>query len=258
MYADRSYILACKTDDDYPGGMYISADNPTRSIRSVELDGEKGVLIAGESHKTGQGGNTQEHYSALEKFAEQHFTVKEVVNRWSAQDLITLDKVPYIGRLTQGEQNVLVATGFKKWGMTSGVLAAKLLRDYVLERENEYHEVFSPSRFYADPSLKEFIKTNADVAGHLFKGKLQTPAKTYEHLSNDEGGVIQFKGQRAGGYKDDEGNVHIVDTTCTHLGCETEWNEGDRTWDCPCHGSRFSTTGDVIEGPAEKPLKRLK
>ncbi|HET7627227.1 MAG TPA: FAD-dependent oxidoreductase [Bacillales bacterium] len=258
MYAERSYLLAVKTSFDYPGGMYLSADSPPRSIRSVQLNGETGVLIAGEDHKTGQGGNTQDHYDALESFAETVIGVEEVVNRWSAQDLYTLDKVPYIGRLTQAERNILVATGFKKWGMSSGTLSALLFRDYVLERENKYMDVFTPSRFYADPSLKTFFKQNADVAAHWVAGKLELPERTGDFLSNDEGGVIRYEGKRAGGYKDEDGNLYVVDTTCTHMLCETSWNEGDRTWDCPCHGSRFSYTGEVVEGPAEKPLKRFR
>ncbi|TCP27084.1 glycine/D-amino acid oxidase-like deaminating enzyme [Scopulibacillus darangshiensis] len=257
MYADRSYIIAAKTDREFPGGMYINAENPPRSLRSAKLNGENLILIGGESHKTGQGKDTLEHYKALESFGQETLGIKDVVYRWSAQDLITLDKVPYIGEMSPGEQNLLVATGYRKWGMTNGTVAALLLRDIVLKRENPYQKLFEPSRFYADPSLKEFFSINGDVAKHLVKGKFQLFHKNAEDLANDEGGVVTYKGERAGAYKDDKGQVHIVDTTCTHLGCETEWNHGDRTWDCPCHGSRFSYTGEVIEGPAEKPLKRM-
>lgn len=257
MYADRSYIIVVKTDKEYPGGMYISADNPVRSLRSANVDGDQMVLVAGESHKTGQGEDTLKHYEALEEFAERVFGKTETVYRWSAQDLVTLDKVPYIGRLSAGLPKVLVATGYRKWGMTNGTAAALLLTDMVLGKENRYEDLFSPSRFYADPSLKQFLSINADVAKHLIKGKFELPARKAESLTKDEGCVVMYKGQRAGAYKDPDGELHIVDTTCTHLGCEVEWNHGDRTWDCPCHGSRFSYNGDVIEGPTEKPLKRL-
>lgn len=258
MYADRSYIIAVKTEKDYPGGMYISAENSPRSLRSVTINGEDMVLIGGESHKTGQGKDTLEHYKALEGFGQEIFGIKEIVYRWSAQDLITLDKVPYIGELTSGNPNVLVATGYRKWGMTTGTTAALLLRDIIMKKDNPYKALYSPSRFYADPSLKKLLMDNGDVAKHLIKGKLEVPYKNAKSLANSEGSVVTFNGKRAGAYKDDEGHLHIVDTTCTHLGCEVEWNHGDRTWDCPCHGSRYSYNGDVIEGPAEKPLKRLK
>ncbi|GGH77775.1 glycine/D-amino acid oxidase-like deaminating enzyme/nitrite reductase/ring-hydroxylating ferredoxin subunit [Pullulanibacillus pueri] len=255
MHADRSYILAVKTKEKYPSGMYISAEDPVRSLRSVIINGEDRVLIGGESHKTGQGKETLEHYKALEAFADQVLGVEEILYRWSAQDLVTLDKLPFIGPLTNGQPNLLVATGFRKWGMTNGTAAALIFRDIVLGKSTPQQKLFTPSRFYLHPSLKNFLVENVDVASHLIKGKLEAPNRKIEDFSHDEGGIVTIKGQRKGAYKDKDGNVHIVDTTCTHLGCEVEWNDGDRTWDCPCHGSRFSITGEVIEGPAEKPLQ---
>nr|WP_255726842.1 FAD-dependent oxidoreductase [Sporosarcina sp. ACRSM] len=256
MYADRSYALAVKANKQYPGGIYISADEPTRSLRSVTINGEEMVLIVGENHKTGQGIEAMEHYKALEQFGEEVFGLKEVVYRWSAQDLTTLDKLPYIGELTSGQPNILIATGFRKWGMTNGTAAALLFRDLIMGYENNYEKLYTPSRFYAHPSLKNFFKENANVVGQLIKGKLDSPKTKPEDLSKGEGAVITLDGHRKGAYKDDEGKLHIVDTTCTHIGCEVEWNNGERTWDCPCHGSRFSFTGEVIEGPAEKPLQK--
>lgn len=256
MHADRSYALAVKTKKKFPGGMYLSADQPTRSLRSVTIDGEEMVLIVGESHKTGQGIETMEHYKALEAFGEEVFGLEEIVHRWSAQDLVTLDKLPYIGELTSGQRNILIATGFRKWGMSNGTAAALLFRDIVLDKANNFRKLYSPSRFYAHPSLKNFFKENANVVSQLIKGKLESPKTNPNDLSNGEGAVITLDGHRKGAYKDDEGKLHIVDTTCTHIGCEVEWNNGERTWDCPCHGSRFSFTGEVIEGPAEKPLKK--
>ncbi|MEM1505536.1 FAD-dependent oxidoreductase [Domibacillus sp. 8LH] len=256
MYAVRSYVLAAKTKKAYPGGMYISADQPTRSLCSATINGEEIVLIGGQSHKVGQGRNTLEHYKALEIFGQQVFGLDKMVYRWSAQDLTTLDKIPYIGEITSGQPNILIATGYRNWGMSNGTAAALLFRDIILDKKNVYQDLYTPSRFYAHPSLKNFLVENASVAAHLIKGKLDLPAKSAEDLSNGEGAVITVKGHRKGAYKDEEGKLYIVDTTCTHIGCEVEWNNGDRTWDCPCHGSRFSYTGEVIEGPAEKPLQQ--
>nr|WP_318614257.1 FAD-dependent oxidoreductase [Sporosarcina sp. YIM B06819] len=256
LHADRSYALAVKTTKKFPGGIYISADEPTRSLRSVTVNGEELVLIVGESHKTGQGIETMEHYKALETFGEEVFGLDDIVYRWSAQDLVTLDKLPYIGELTSGQPNILLATGFRKWGMSNGTAAALLFRDMIVGKENTFQKLYSPSRFYAHPSLKNFLVENANVVGQLIKGKLDSPQRSPEDLANGEGAVITLEGHRKGAYKDDTGKLHIVDTTCTHIGCEVEWNNGDRTWDCPCHGSRFSFTGEVIEGPAEKPLQQ--
>lgn len=257
MYADRSYAIGVKTDKEYPGGMYISADSPTRSIRYTPYNGEKLLIIGGENHKTGQGVDTLKHYEALEAFAEEVFGIKGYEYRWSAQDLVTLDKLPYIGEITSGREHILVATGYKKWGMTTGILAGHLLTDYVIGRNNPYKELYSPSRFQADPDLTNAITANADVAKHLLKGKLEIVGKIVEDLQDGEGAVVMYRGKRAGAYKDRNGKLYVVDTTCTHLGCECEWNHAEKSWDCPCHGSRFSYAGDVIEGPARKPLDIL-
>ena len=257
MYADRSYAIGIKTGKEYPGGMYISADSPTRSIRVTPMNGESLLIIGGENHKTGQGIDTLKHYHALEEFAEEVFGIKEYLYRWSAQDLVTLDKVPYIGPMTDEKENILVATGYKKWGMTTGTMAAHLLTDYVLERDNPYKELYSPSRFTADPSLRSVITTNADVAKHLLKGKLEFVPKDPSDIKNGEGSVVMHNGKRAGAYRDENGKLYLVDTSCTHLGCETEWNHAEKTWDCPCHGSRYAYSGDVVEGPAVKPLTNL-
>ncbi|EHL79307.1 hypothetical protein HMPREF1015_01283 [Bacillus smithii 7_3_47FAA] len=105
--------------------------------------------------------------------------------------------------------------------------------------------------------MKTLIRENTNVAGHLLKGKWESPLKTVDDLQTDEGSVIRVNGKRAGAYKDKNQNVYMVDTTCRHMGCEVEWNSGDRTWDCPCHGSRYSVTGEVLEGPAKQPLNKV-
>ncbi|MFH7817808.1 FAD-dependent oxidoreductase [Neobacillus thermocopriae] len=258
MYASRSYAIGIKTDKEYPGGMYLSADTPSRSIRSTPIEGGTLWIIGGEGHKTGQGINTMKHYEAIEKFAEEICGIQEFSYRWSAQDLITLDKVPYIGPITSERKNIFIATGYKKWGMTTGILAGHLLRDYVLERDNPYMELYSPQRFHADPDVKSIMTANLDVAKHLIKGKVEFVPKDPDDLQAGEGSTVTYEGKRAGAYRDENGKLYVVDTTCTHLGCECEWNEGEKTWDCPCHGSRYSYTGEVIEGPAVKALELLK
>lgn len=256
MYADRSYALATKTKSPFPGGMYVSAESPTRSLRSINIDGQEMVLVGGESHKTGQDEETTKHYQALQAFGEEVLGLEAIPFHWSAQDLITLDKVPYIGAVTADMPNVLLATGYRKWGMTTSTVAALLFRDIILGKENRYEDLYKPSRFPVNPSVKSFAKIGADVVTQLVKGKLEKSDIDPKTLENDEGAVITLNGKRSGAYKDVDGELHIVDTTCTHIGCEVNWNDGERTWDCPCHGSRFSYTGEVIEGPAEKPLKK--
>ncbi|MFD2209123.1 FAD-dependent oxidoreductase [Virgibacillus halophilus] len=257
MYAERAYVLAVKTKEQFPGGMYINAEDPTRSIRALSSKEENIWLIVGENHKTGQGEQMTTHYEALKEFAQKQFGIAEVLYHWSTQDLTTLDKLPYIGPITKTEDAVYVGTGYRKWGMTSGTIAGKIISDAIIGKENAYAHIFSPSRFKADPSARKLIRGNTDVAKHLLKGKLDFTKERFDDLSVDEAVITRIDGKRAGVYKDAENQLHIVDTTCTHWGCEVAWNDAERTWDCPCHGSRFSYTGDVIEGPAKRPLKHI-
>ncbi|GLX70445.1 (2Fe-2S)-binding protein [Paenibacillus glycanilyticus] len=258
MHADRSYVLGLQTHDEYPGGMYLSAEDPKRSIRCAPIDDHhKLLLVGGQSHKTGQGICTINHYEELRKFAENQFNLEKIIYRWSAQDLVTGDKLPFIGRIKKTHPNVFIASGYRKWGMTNGTAAALMIRDLILERENPYAELFSPSRSLSWKTVGKLLADNADVAKHLISGKLEFIKKRPEQLDKDEGSVVDLHGRRAGAYRDKDGQLFLLDTTCTHMGCEVEWNNGDRTWDCPCHGSRFSYTGEVMEGPASKPLVRL-
>ncbi|WP_261131580.1 FAD-dependent oxidoreductase [Bacillus sp. Marseille-Q3570] len=258
LHVERSYSLAVKTDTKIPEGMYLNADQPKRSIRNaVDPSGEKVLLVGGESHTSGQIEDTLACYENLRAFADEHFGVTEIPHRWSAQDMTTLDKVPYIGPITEKNPNIHVATGFTKWGMTLGTVAAQVLSDLISEKENPYAELFKPSRFNAKSDVKNFTVENADVAKEFVKGKIDRRTKEIDELEHDEGAVVKVNGKRAGCFKNSAGKTTLVDTTCTHMGCELNWNNGEKSWDCPCHGSRFNTDGKVIEGPATKPLEKL-
>ncbi|PZD96010.1 FAD-dependent oxidoreductase [Paenibacillus sambharensis] len=257
LHTERSYVVGVTTDTPYPGGMYISADQPKRSLRSTAYNGQQLIIVGGEGHKTGHETDTLKMYGALEQFAKEQFGDIAIPYRWSAQDVVTLDRVPYIGPITGKHPHVHIATGFHKWGMSNGTLSALLLRDMIAGRDNSYAELFAPSRFHAGSDIKTFVVQNADVAKNYVKGKMETINRDPGELQKCEGAVVTMNGKRAGAYKDENGNYHVVDTTCTHMGCELEWNNGERSWDCPCHGSRFSYTGDVIEGPATKALSKM-
>lgn len=259
MYADRSYVIQAKTKKTIKNGMYINVENPKRSYRSIEVDGETFVLIAGENHKTGQSTVTmKKHYDSLISFTDKYFNIERLTSQWSAQDYTTLDKIPYVGKMTTKQDQVFVATGFNKWGMTNGTNAAILIADLILEKESPYESLYSPSReTLINPALKNIVSYNADVAKHLIKGKLDLTGENLEELTQNEACIIMKNGERIGVYKDDKGNIHAVDTTCTHVGCELEWNSAENSWDCPCHGSRFTIDGEIINGPAEKALRKI-
>ncbi|WP_413377756.1 FAD-dependent oxidoreductase [Alkalihalobacillus sp. 1P02AB] len=257
LHAERSYVIAGFIDEAFPEGMYLSADEPKRSLRYTKMNDKQLILLGGEKHKAGQGMDTLYHYEALLDFGKDIFGGFDTQFRWSAQDLITLDKLPYIGHLTKNKPSVFIATGYRKWGMTNGTAAAQIIAKQITEQYHPAELLFTPSRFIADPSIKHFLSENIDVAKHLIQGKIENDFKKIDELGKDEGAVVEVKGQRTGAYKDHDGQLHLVDTTCTHMGCELNWNHGDRTWDCPCHGSRFSYRGDVMEGPAKQPLKQV-
>lgn len=258
MYADRSYALLAKTEKNLTN-MYINADTPTRSIRPAEVNGEQMLIFAGENHRTGVSKQAMdEHFNLLASFAEQHFKINQLYNMWSAQDYTTLDKIPYIGTINKEKDNVFVATGYRKWGMTNGTNAALLIRDLILQDDTDFADFFAPYRNPKfDPAVKKLISFNAEVAKQLVKGKFDNTNEQIDNLKVNEARIVMDDGDRIGVYKDQDENIHAVDTTCTHLGCELAWNNAEKSWDCPCHGSRFSYEGHVLNGPAVRNLRKI-
>jgi len=255
LYTDRAYAIAIKMKENYPGGMYITAEEPGRSLRSQTSDQGELVFVTGEHHKTGQGEDTIKHYEALVDFAEQTLTVEDIPYRWSTQDCMTLDGLPYVGHFTSNTPRLYIATGYGKWGMTNSMASSMILRDLIVYGESPWQDVYNPSRETIGASAKNFVVENLNVADMLIEGKL-SPLPESVDIQLNEGKIIKADGQRAGAYRDGQGTLHVVNTTCTHMGCELNWNSAETSWDCPCHGSRFTYEGDVIEGPALKPLDR--
>ena len=254
IYSERSYVVAIKAGEPYPGGMYINAESPSRSLRSQPSPEGDLILVGGENHKTGQGIDTIEHYKALTAFAHEHFSVEDIPYRWSTQDCMTLDGVPYAGHFTANTPNLYIATGYGKWGMTNSMVSAQIIKDLIIQGQNPWQDVYNPSRQTVAASAKTFVVENLNVAANLIGGKVAKVPKDID-LRPGEGKAVEINGKRVGAYKDEQGTLHVVDTTCTHLGCELNWNSAEKSWDCPCHGSRFSYEGEIIEGPAIKPLR---
>lgn len=256
----RSYALAAKIEAPVPQAMYISAESPNRSLRPItDKHGDDWLLIGGDDHQTGKSEEpTHVHYKNLEAFGKKWFNLQEISHHWSAQDMTTLDQVPYIGQMSQSSTAIFVATGFNKWGMAAGATAGQLLTDLILELPNRYANVFNPLRSKVKmKDLQQLVKKNTAVAKDLVTTKMERPSMTPDDLKLDQGGLIKVDRKKMGGYRDVHGELHLVDTACTHLGCGVRWNDAERSWDCPCHGSRFSYTGDVLNGPAVKPLKSV-
>lgn len=255
MHPVRSYVIGLKIEEASPEGMFIEAEEkPGRSLRSTPYAGGQLILVGGEHHKTGHGESTNIHYSNLRTFAKDNFTVKEELYRWSAQDYTTLDYIPYVGRLTSNTPNIYVATGFRKWGMTNSIASALIIKDLIIKGQSPWQDVYSPQRGNLTASAANFVAQNADVAYQLISGKLENPDDDID-IKNGEGKVVEYKGKRTGAYKDEQGKLYLLDITCTHMGCELHWNDAEKTWDCPCHGSRFKYNGEIVEGPALQQLK---
>jgi glycine/D-amino acid oxidase-like deaminating enzyme len=214
----RSYAMAVRVRGAVPETMAIGIDTPTRSLRPLTFaDGATGLVIGGNGHRVGEEPDTPGQYEDLERWAREHLDVESVEARWSAQDYMPLDGVPYIGRSPR-RVRTFVATGFQKWGMTTAFVAGRILRDAIVGDDNPWAEVFDATRIDAKASARSFVQSNATVVKPFIEG----------HLSRTK--------------------------RCTHLGCIVRWNEAEESWDCPCHGSRFTAEGAVLEGPATKPL----
>jgi len=256
IYPEREYVLGMKIKEKLPEGMYVSAEDTGYSLRTQPFNSEELVLLTGQGHKTGQRDLTS-RYLNLKTFADSIFKVRDVPFRWSTQDYTTMDGIPYIGHLTSKHKNIFVATGFAKWGMTNGTVAGMLLRDLITKGESKWQDVYSPSRNTKPSSITKLVQENVNVAGNLIGGKMLRVPDEIE-VENGEAKVVEKDGDKIGVYRDEDGVIYAMDTTCTHMGCELHWNPDDKSWDCPCHGSRFSYTGRVLEGPAIKEHKCLK
>lgn len=253
----RSYALAARIDGPMPEGMYLGAGESGHSVRPYRGDVGEFLIIGGEGHKVGHDEDTRRRYEALETWARETYPVTEVAYSWSAQDYMPVDGVPYIGKLTPFSKRIYVATGFKKWGMTTGVIASMLIGDAILGRDNSWQPVFDSTRLDITRSAKALISENMDVATRFVWDRLsRLNAGPADELAQDTGGIVDLDGAATAAYRDPEGSLHAVSPTCAHLGCSLSWNTAERTWDCPCHGSRYDIDGKVIQGPSVRDLER--
>jgi nitrite reductase/ring-hydroxylating ferredoxin subunit len=210
-------------------------------------------IVGGADHKTGQEPPGPEPFERIAEFAAR-IGLHTIQQRWSAQVVESFDGLPLIGR-NAGSERVFVATGFSGNGMTFGTLSAMILRDACLGRHNEYADLYSSARIKPLASLASFIGENVDFPLHLLSDALRPPEVTaLGDIAPGEGKTVRLKGQRLAVYRDEHQLLHAVSPVCTHLGCHVKFNHSEKTWDCPCHGSRFATDGSVIDGPAAQKL----
>jgi glycine/D-amino acid oxidase-like deaminating enzyme/nitrite reductase/ring-hydroxylating ferredoxin subunit len=257
MHPERSYGLGLYLKSGAaPQGMYLSTESPSHTVRSHPTANGEMVIAGGESHKTGQGGDTAERVARLERWARRRFDVKSIEYRWSTQDNMPVDGVPYIGRLAPFQKRIWVATGFMKWGLTNGTAAGMILTDLIGGRDNPWADLFDSTRFKPLASARELVKENANVGVHFVGDHLGRPdVRSTAELGPGEAGIVRRGAGKVAAYREQDGTLHAVSAVCTHLGCQVKWNEAERSWDCPCHGSRFHYTGRVLQGPAVRDLE---
>jgi glycine/D-amino acid oxidase-like deaminating enzyme/nitrite reductase/ring-hydroxylating ferredoxin subunit len=253
-HPERSYAITVRTPGPPLEGMYLSAHAPVRSMRSHPAPGGELLIVAGESHRVGNGGEV-ERYRGLEAFARARFGATEVEHRWSAQDNMPEDGLPFVGRLVPHSSRVLVVTGLRKWGLAMGTTAAGMVADQALGRDAPLAEVFRPERLHPRAAVPDLVSHNAE-SGIRFAADRITRRESIDGIELGEGRVVGSGLGQAAAYRDEQGVVHTRSARCTHLGCIVSWNRAERSWDCPCHGSRFTPLGDVIQGPATSPLQR--
>ena len=257
-YPQRSYIVGAKiSEEKAPQGMYIGVGKNYHSIRTTPAeDGGLLLLVGGGSHKVGEKSETEESYQELDRYLHSHFGIDKIDYRWSSQDYESFDKLPYIGKLTPANDHIYVATGFSLWGMSKGTMAGMLLADLVRGIANPWADLYDSLR--ATPFVtKESIQNNLDVGKHWVLDRLKGIEKwSTDDVKPGEGKIITLEGEKVGVYKDEAGKVTAVNATCPHLACIVNWNSAEKSWDCPCHGGRFTCDGKVIQGPAVKDLEQ--
>ena len=258
MYQETSYLIAIETDEPIFSGMYINNEEPTLSFRTAIYKGKRIVIIGGMSHKTGKKEILKYSYNELEKVAKKLFPDSRVLFRWNTEDCVTLDKIPYIGEFSNLMPNVYVGTGYKKWGMTSSNVAAKIITDKILGRANEYEDVFDSKRLKPLKNHEELTNMIKEVGESLIINRLKSTDKDLIDIKKEEGKIIKVDSEKVGAYRDEKGDIYIIKPYCTHLGCELKWNDLDKTWDCPCHGSRFNYEGTSLYDPAIEDLEGRK
>lgn len=234
--------------------MYINASSPIYSFRTAQYGNKRVLIVVGGEHKTGETIENDTNYANLEKEVYKLYPNSEILFRWNTEDCISLDKVPYIGDFSSIMPNVYVGTGFKKWGMTTSNVAANIVSDLILKHDNKYTEIFDSRRLHPIKNRWEFTNMLKQTANSLVFEKFKIPKDSIAQIENDNASIININGTNIGIYKDTSGNIYAVKPICSHLGCLLTWNNLDKTWDCPCHGSRFDYMGKNLYNPANNGL----
>jgi glycine/D-amino acid oxidase-like deaminating enzyme/nitrite reductase/ring-hydroxylating ferredoxin subunit len=254
--AYRSYAIAIEVEPGYLHGLFWDTDDPYHYTRCHQVDGKSYLLIGGQDHRTGEESETEVHYEKLLEYTRVRFSGGPLKYRWSGQIIEPVDGLPLIGP-NSGSSHVYVATGYAGNGITYGTLAGMMFADYVADRQNPYAELYDATRVKPLASAYSYVTENVLFPAHLVTDRLtntNADVKSVDDLGPGEGGILSGDAGKIAVCRDDRGRLHAVSAVCTHLACDVAWNQAEQSWDCPCHGSRFSPDGKVINGPAVSAL----
>lgn len=248
----RSYVVAGPVIRA-PRALYWDSADPYHYVRSQTIDDVDYLIIGGEDHKTGQEHHTEARFEALARYA-QRWGLLDLPYHWSAQVIEPVDGLPFIGKNSMA-QHTYVATGYAGNGMTFGTLAGMIISDAILGRPNPFASIYKATRIKPFASMKAFVSENVDFPIHLVGDRLRAShVRAVEEVPRGEGRLLHRGGEQLAVYRDEEGHLLVRSAVCPHLGCIVQWNGAERSWDCPCHGSRFGCDGHVMHGPATAPL----
>ena len=235
-------------------GMYLSVEQPVHSFRTHTRDGSTFGIATGPSFKPGDTDKERESFDEIERWLTETFDAGPIAYRWVNEDYGSMDSMPFVGWSSSSDDRYLVATGFGAWGISNGTAAGIILADLAAGETNPWLEAFDATRIKPIAGGPRFLAENLGVASHLIGGYLSRHPKSFDALAPGQALILKIDGRNLAAFRDEKGNVHAVSAVCSHMGCLVGWNENDRTWDCPCHGSRFELDGTVLHGPAIRPL----
>lgn len=254
----RSYVIAVTLKDGaYPTDLLYDMQDPYHYFRTHTVDGQKYLVAGGHDHKTGHG-DPEQAFADLIDYTGKYYQIESVYKKWSAQYYVPADGLPYIGQLPGASPGIYAATGFNGNGMILGTVSAQVISELVLTGDCRYKDLFNPGRIKPVAGFVEVVRENADVVKKFIGDRFNIDeVDSFSEILPDNGSVVELNGEKLAVYRDPSGTVHALDPVCTHAKCIVQWNNAEKSWDCPCHGARFDCHGNVLTGPARRNLEEV-
>lgn len=252
----RTYAIAFEWNGEYPEGLFWDTADPYHYTRWQDTDEGTFMIVGGEDHRVGEEEDTEACFQRLLDYTRELYPGALERYRWSGQVIEPHGGLPLIG----GKENVYISTGYAGQGMTFGTVGAMIVADLITGVENPWAKVFDLDRVRPHMTAREFLTENLHFPAHLLKDRLTSfgvEEKSFDEVKSGEGKIVKVDGKKIAAFRDDAGALHCLSPVCTHMKCDVAFNDAEKTWDCPCHGSRFTTDGEVLNGPAREPLEKV-